>query len=142
MKLKGSKSGHNIFILIKLNGWDLPEIVILLFLVMLCQKTLIFLFGIWNENTPQYVGILDSLKPPSVDQLYLPAYAEVILQVDELSPFVDFSLLLKRQTFIPESQQKAIKGIGDWCSAPSLYFWQTREGRGRCGLMSVVCGDW
>lgn len=88
------------------------------------------------------MGISDSLKPPSVDQLYPPACAKVILQVDELSPFVDFFLLLKRQTFVPESQQKAIMRIRDRRSAPSLYFWQSREGRGRCVLTSVACGDW
>jgi len=88
------------------------------------------------------VAISDNLKPSSADQLYLPACAKVILDVDELSPFVDFLLLLKRQTFVIESQQRAIKWIGDRCSAPSLYFWQSREGRGRCVLTSVVCGGW
>lgn len=142
VKLKGSKSGHNIFVVIKLNGCDLPEIMTLLFLVMLCQKNLIFPFRIWNENKPQNVVISDSLKPPSPSQLYLPACAKVILQVGKLSPFVDFFLLLKRQTCVLESQRRAIKWVGDRSSDPSLYFWQSSEDRGRCVLTSVACGIW
>lgn len=36
-------------------------------------------FSIWNKISPQNVAISDSLKLPSAVELYLPAYAKVIL---------------------------------------------------------------